>query len=152
MRGVSASLVIMWSRGRGVGTVSLLCRLSSVAQTPTSGGFRTREVGREQMLSQNESNRINVAEIVRQFQHKDGDTGSTPVQVAVLTHRISHLTEHVKRNRKDFSCQRALVKMVHQRRRLLQYLERSDHKAYHMLLSQLQLRTPRPLSYSRPKS
>lgn len=70
----------------------------------------------------------------------EGDTGSTEVQVAQLTQRISHLTGHMVDNRHDYHSQRGLLKLVGRRRRLLAYLFREDVKRYRKLISQLGLR------------
>jgi len=79
-------------------------------------------------------------EIVKNFQHGEGDTGSTEVQVALLTEKINQLTEHMKANRHDFHTQRGLLKFVGQRRRLLAYLSREDVGRYHSLIRKLGLR------------
>lgn len=68
------------------------------------------------------------------------DTGTTEGQVALLTHRISHLTEHLKSNRKDFGTQRALLNMVGKRRKLLDYLKARDIERYRALIKKLNLR------------
>jgi small subunit ribosomal protein S15 len=68
------------------------------------------------------------------------DTGSTEVQVAMLTERINQLTEHMMANRHDYHSQRGLVKLVGQRRRLLAYLSREDTKRYRSLITKLGLR------------
>ena len=68
----------------------------------------------------------NKAEIIEQNKTKDGDTGSPEVQIALLTARISHLTEHLKTHKKDHHSRRGLLKLVGRRRRLLDYLKRSD--------------------------
>lgn len=68
------------------------------------------------------------------------DTGTTEVQIALFTHRINHLTQHMKRNKKDFGTQRALLKMVGKRRRLLDYLKGKDIERYRALIKQLKLR------------
>ena len=68
------------------------------------------------------------------------DTGSTEVQVALLTERINQLTEHMTANRHDYDSQRGLVKLVGQRRRLLAYLSREDAKRYRSLIDKLGLR------------
>lgn len=70
----------------------------------------------------------------------DKDTGSTEVQVALLTQRISHLTEHFKVHKKDHHSRRGLLKLVSQRRRLLNYLKRTDLERYRKLVSTLGLR------------
>jgi len=80
------------------------------------------------------------AEIVKQYQHKDGDTGSTEVQVALLTARINDLTPHFKANTKDHHSRRGLLKMVSRRRRLLDYLKGTDADAYRALITRLGLR------------
>ena len=77
---------------------------------------------------------------ISNFQHHEGDTGSTEVQVALLTERINQLTRHMMANRHDYHTQRGLLKLVGQRRRLLAYLSREDVDRYHNLISRLGLR------------
>lgn len=79
-------------------------------------------------------------DIISNFQHHEGDTGSTEVQVAVLTERINQLTGHMRANRHDYHTQRGLLKLVGQRRRLLAYLSREDVGRYHSLITKLGLR------------
>ena len=79
-------------------------------------------------------------EVIENFQHHEGDTGSTEVQIALLTERINQLTEHMKANRHDYHTQRGLLKFVGQRRRLLTYLSREDVGRYHSLIKKLGLR------------
>jgi len=79
-------------------------------------------------------------EVIENFQHTEGDTGSTEVQVALLTEKINQLTEHMKANRHDFHTQRGLLKFVGHRRRLLAYLSREDVGRYHSLIKKLGLR------------
>ena len=79
-------------------------------------------------------------DIVSNFRHREGDTGSTEVQVALLTERINRLTEHMQANRHDYHTQRGLLKLVGQRRRLLTYLSREDVGRYHSLIAKLGLR------------
>lgn len=79
-------------------------------------------------------------EIFGQYGKSNTDTGSTEGQVALFTHRINHLTQHLKTNKKDFSTQRALLKLVGKRRRLLDYLKRKDIEKYRALIKQLGLR------------
>ena len=74
------------------------------------------------------------------FQLHDKDTGSADVQVALLTERINHLTEHLQKNIKDHSSRRGLLKMVGQRRRLLDYLHQSDLPRYQAVTKKLKLR------------
>ncbi len=78
--------------------------------------------------------------IVHQFQLREGDSGSTEVQVALLTERINQLTGHLKANAHDHHSQRGLLKLVGQRRRLLSYLSREDVKRYRQLIASLGLR------------
>jgi len=80
------------------------------------------------------------AETVGKFQQHQTDTGSPEVQVALLSDRISHLTEHLKNNHKDHHSRRGLLKMVGQRRALLDYLKRKDLERYRKLIEQLGLR------------
>jgi small subunit ribosomal protein S15 len=80
------------------------------------------------------------AEIISNYQNKDGDTGSTEVQVALLTDRIKQLTNHMTANKHDFHTQRGLLKLVGQRRRLLNYLSREDVSKYNKLIKRLGLR------------
>ncbi|MEW6416033.1 MAG: 30S ribosomal protein S15 [Pseudomonadota bacterium] len=80
------------------------------------------------------------AEIVQNFQRAAADTGSPEVQVALLTARINDLTEHFKVNTKDHHSRRGLLKMVSRRRKLLDYLKRTNLEAYKTLIDRLGLR------------
>jgi small subunit ribosomal protein S15 len=80
------------------------------------------------------------AEIVKSFQRAEGDTGSSEVQVALLTARINDLTPHFKANTKDHHSRRGLLKLVSRRRRLLDYLKGTDADAYRALIARLGLR------------
>ena len=80
------------------------------------------------------------AGIVSQFRHREKDTGSAEVQIALLTERINELTEHMAANRHDYHSQRGLLKMVGKRRRLLNYLNREDVERYRSLITKLGLR------------
>lgn len=80
------------------------------------------------------------AEIVKEFGRKPHDTGSTEVQVALLTEQINVLTEHMKQNKKDYSSNRGLLKMVGRRRSLLQHLKANDINRYRDLVQKLGLR------------
>ena len=80
------------------------------------------------------------AEIVKNFGRKEGDTGSTEVQVALLTEQINVLTEHMKANKKDYSSNRGLLKMVGRRRSLLAHLKSKDVNRYRDLVQKLDLR------------
>ena len=79
-------------------------------------------------------------EIVSSYQLHDGDTGSSEVQVAILTRRINELTAHMVANRNDYAKQRGLLRLVMRRRRLLSYLSREDVGRYHTLIKSLGLR------------
>jgi small subunit ribosomal protein S15 len=79
-------------------------------------------------------------ELIKEHAVKDGDTGSPEVQVAVLTERITNLTEHLKTHGKDFHSRRGLLMMVGQRRRLLDYLRKKDEKRYEGIVKKLGLR------------
>ena len=78
--------------------------------------------------------------IIGQYKTHEGDTGSPQVQVALLTQRINELTEHFKTHKKDNHSRRGLLKMVSQRRSLLDYLKRRDIEGYHELIKRLGLR------------
>ena len=80
------------------------------------------------------------AAIIAEYGRKPGDTGSPEVQIAVLTARIQELTEHLKSNPKDHHSRRGLLKMVGQRRNLLNYLKEKDLQRYRDLIARLGLR------------
>jgi small subunit ribosomal protein S15 len=80
------------------------------------------------------------AQVVKEFQRSGSDTGSPEVQVALLTERINGLTDHFKTHVKDFHSRRGLLKLVSQRRKLLDYLKRSDADKYRSLIDRLGLR------------
>ena len=79
-------------------------------------------------------------EIIGEHRTHDGDTGSPEVQVAVLTRRIAHLTEHLREHKHDYHSRRGLLKMVGKRRRLLKYLQKKDVDRYRALIARLGLR------------
>ena len=79
-------------------------------------------------------------EIIWEHRTHDGDTGSPEVQVAVLTRRIAHLTEHLREHKHDYHSRRGLLKMVGKRRRLLKYLQKKDVDRYRALIAKLGLR------------
>ncbi|MDR1059900.1 MAG: 30S ribosomal protein S15 [Clostridiales bacterium] len=79
-------------------------------------------------------------QIIELYKLHDGDTGSPEVQVAILTERINHLNEHLKSHKKDHHSRRGLLKMVGQRRGLLNYLMRIDIERYRVLIGKLNLR------------
>ncbi len=79
-------------------------------------------------------------ELIRQFQRSDNDTGSPEVQIAILTARINHLTDHLKQHRKDYHSRLGLIKLVSKRNRLLKYLRRTDRPRYLEVIQRLGLR------------
>lgn len=84
--------------------------------------------------------RINKQEIREKFKRHETDTGSSEVQIALLTKRIELLTEHLKAHRKDHSSRYGLIKMVNARRRLLDYLKKKDSERYEWVIRELSLR------------
>ena len=85
-------------------------------------------------------NAANKAEIIKEYQLEDGDTGSPEVQVALLTHNINGLQEHFRSHHKDHHSRRGLIRMVNQRRKLLDYLKEKDAARYSELIKRLGLR------------
>ena len=83
---------------------------------------------------------IDEAEIREKYQRHGADTGSSDVQVALLSKRIELLTEHLKTHKKDHSSRFGLIKMVSARRRLLDYLKQKDEKRYQKLIKELKIR------------
>ena len=79
-------------------------------------------------------------EIIEKFKQHDGDTGSSEVQIALLTDRINHLTDHLRMHKHDFSTRRGLLKLVGRRRRELRYLSRTNVDRYHEVIQTLGLR------------
>ena len=96
---------------------------------------REREADPRQMLTKEEK-----AELASAYKAHETDTGSTDVQVALLTERIRQLTDHLRVHRKDHHSQRGLMMLVGQRRRLLRYLSRSEPARYKALIAKLGLR------------
>ena len=82
----------------------------------------------------------NKARVIKEYGTKEGDTGSPEVQVAILSSRISTLTEHFKTHKKDNHSRRGLLKLVAQRRKLLDYVKRKDESRYQDLIQRLGLR------------
>lgn len=80
------------------------------------------------------------AELIKEYATKDGDTGSPEVQVAILTERITNLTEHFKTHAKDNHSRRGLLKLVANRRALLDYVKRGDEARYQRLIERLGIR------------
>ena len=80
------------------------------------------------------------AEIIAKYAKTDGDTGSTEVQVALITERITYLTDHLKTNHKDHSSRLGLLKLVGQRRRLMRYLKNTDLTRWNTIKTDLGIR------------
>lgn len=85
-------------------------------------------------------NKETKQQIINEYKINETDTGSPEVQIAILTHRINTLTEHMKVNKKDFHSQRGLLMMVGHRKSLLGYLEKKDIERYRNLIKKLGLR------------
>jgi small subunit ribosomal protein S15 len=81
-----------------------------------------------------------IAQIVKTHQHAKGDTGSSEVQIALLSARIDYLTQHMKANPHDYHTRHGLTKLVSRRRRLMTYLKRVDLASYRKLIASLELR------------
>jgi small subunit ribosomal protein S15 len=79
-------------------------------------------------------------EIIQEYRRTDGDTGSPEVQIAVLSHRIENLTNHMKGHHKDHASRRGLLMLVSRRRRLLDYLKRTDPDRYREIIGRLSIR------------
>ena len=82
----------------------------------------------------------NKEETIQEYRTHEDDTGSPEVQVAVLSKRISHLTEHLREHKHDYHSRRGLLQMVGKRRRLLKYLQKNDVERYRSLIARLGLR------------
>lgn len=80
------------------------------------------------------------SETMKKFQRTDKDTGSSEVQIALLTDRIRHLTEHLRSNKRDHSTRRGLLAMVSRRRKLIAYLQNTDYSKYISITSELEIR------------
>lgn len=78
--------------------------------------------------------------IIEKFKTHKGDTGSTEVQIALLTEEIKQLSSHLKNNKKDYSSRRGLLRKVNERRRLLKYLEKENTKSYLEIISRLKIK------------
>lgn len=83
---------------------------------------------------------VDRQEIIQEYQINDKDTGSIEVQIAILSHRIRHLTEHLKIHKKDFHCRRGLLKMVGRRRKMLRYVKKNKPEVYLELIKKLGIR------------
>lgn len=86
------------------------------------------------------NSQLDKTSVIADFKTHDTDTGSPEVQIALLTQRISHLTEHLRTHRKDFHSRRGLIAMTSRRRKLLDYVKRHDLETYKQLLERLKIR------------
>ncbi len=84
--------------------------------------------------------------IIEKFRQHEGDTGSTQVQIAILTEEIKQLTDHLQKHRHDFSSRRGLLRKVGERRRLLKYLQKEDEKSFLELATQLNLKIAKKMA------
>jgi len=85
-------------------------------------------------------NSASKEQIISKFQTHEGDNGSVPVQIALITERILYLTEHLKVNRKDFHSRKGLIQLVSQRKKLLAYLKKTDLNLFEKTVKELGLR------------
>ena len=92
------------------------------------------------MLDKNKKTRI-----IKKYQTHEGDTGSTEVQIAILTEELKELAEHLKAHHKDHSSRRGLLRKVGERRKLLTYLKKEDNKSYEDLVKKLKLKQAKAL-------
>lgn len=86
------------------------------------------------------NSQLDKTSVIADFKTHDTDTGSPEVQIALLTQRISHLTDHLRTHRKDFHSRRGLIAMTSRRRKLLDYVKRHDLETYKQLLERLKIR------------
>lgn len=96
--------------------------------------------GRKFMAKEKTAKESAKVDLIKKYQTHKEDTGSTEVQVAVLTKKVSELTKHLQEHKKDFDSRRGLLMMVGKRRRLLNYLKKSDEQKYIKLIADLGLR------------
>lgn len=84
--------------------------------------------------------KLDKSEVIEKFKNHDTDTGSSEVQIAVLSAKIEHLSKHLQANRKDFHSRRGLIAMTARRRKLLDYLKKNELNKYQDILKKLNLR------------
>lgn len=121
----------------------MACAILSIVDRPSVFGILNQSLGYGVIKNTEETKMISKeqkAEIVAKYGKNPQDTGSTEVQVALLTARIKELTEHLKNNKQDNHSRRGLYKMVGQRRGLLDYLKSKDINAYRDLIEKLEIR------------
>ena len=106
----------------------------------TTSGRRSAECDKLNFLENWKMDKAKKTEIIKKYARKEGDTGSPEVQIAVLSARISELTEHLRSNKKDNSTRRGLLAMVSRRKKLLAYLAKENHDAYLAITAELGIR------------
>ena len=117
------------------GLVQIYCGDGKGKTTAAIGAVSYTHLGGNTMISKEKK-----AQIIAEYGRKPGDTGSPEVQIAILTERITELTEHLKQNPKDHHSRRGLLMMVGQRRGLLDYLKKTDLEGYRALIEKLGIR------------
>ncbi len=132
---------------RGVpGSTSAATSASATTSAATSASARPHQPKADLverylgLATPSEQKQMALQAVIREFARFPGDTGSSEVQVALLTNKISFLAEHLKLHRKDYSSKRGLMAMLNQRRQTLQYLRRSDFERYEFCLAKLGLK------------
>jgi small subunit ribosomal protein S15 len=126
---------------RGIGTVSpAKAAVLPAGAAGGTGAATSRSPAGVQLRQTTMSTVVIKPEIIAQYKTHDKDTGSSEVQIALLTARINHLTEHLRAHRKDFHSRRGLLQMASRRRKLLDYLKRHDLPKYTDILQKLNLR------------
>ncbi len=127
-------------KGRAYGTIGLLTHysISRLRGYATGRCCSGAQGERHPMLERKLKEKV-----IAKFKTHESDTGSTPVQVAILTEEIKQLTKHLKDHKKDFSSRRGLLRKVSERRKLLNYLQREDAAAYDKLVAALKLKVVR---------
>ena len=112
-----------------------VCRKSGITLMPICSDTRKILKKGEKIMTQEQKTAI-----IKEYAAHEGDTGSPEVQIAVLTHRINELTEHLKVHQKDHHSRRGLLKMVGHRRNLLAYLQKCDIERYRSIIKKLGIR------------
>src|ERR1700749_3548611 len=113
---------------------------NGAAGPPKAGGTSRKTPPNDRAINQITMPQPVKSEVIAQFKTHEKDTGSSDVQIALLTARINHLTEHLRTHRKDFHSRRGLLQMASRRRKLLDYLKKHNLPKYNELLRKLTLR------------
>lgn len=103
-------------------------------------GKKLRLLAEEFKMAENKGNKSEKNDLVKKYQTHQNDTGSTEVQIAILTKKVSDLTKHLKEHKKDYDSRRGLLMMVGKRRRLLNYLRKNDEAKYGKIIADLGLK------------